>query len=128
MYGMSLGASNDDDDDDDHSGLTRSVRLGNKVSYLRFELTDFDRRRCSSRRTKFASSELSDSNQVCSLFFPFQIDDHRRRILLRIGIKLLGFKDLDQLAIEDNVIHSMFIYPDESVRVPLYFCFLLIES
>jgi hypothetical protein len=31
------------------------------------------------------------------------------------GIKLLGFKDLDQLAIEDSVKHSMFIYPDESV-------------
>jgi hypothetical protein len=31
------------------------------------------------------------------------------------GIKLLGFKDLDQLTIEDSVKHSFFIYPDESV-------------
>jgi hypothetical protein len=37
------------------------------------------------------------------------------KLINRTGIKLLGFKDLDQLAIEDNVKHSMFIYPDESV-------------
>jgi ATP-dependent DNA helicase 2 subunit 1 len=39
-----------------------------------------------------------------------------RMLINRTGIKLLGFKDLDQLAIEDNVKHSMFIYPDETVR------------
>jgi len=37
-----------------------------------------------------------------------------RTLGLEPGIKLLGFKDLDQLAIEDSVKHSMFIYPDET--------------
>jgi ATP-dependent DNA helicase 2 subunit 1 len=32
------------------------------------------------------------------------------------GIKLLGFKDRSELAFEDNVKHSQFIYPDEAVR------------
>ncbi|KAF8963093.1 SPOC like C-terminal domain-containing protein [Flammula alnicola] len=32
---------------------------------------------------------------------------------LEPGIKLLGFKDRDQLEFEDNVKHSQFIYPDE---------------
>lgn len=36
-----------------------------------------------------------------------------------IGIKLLGFKDPIELAFEDNVKHSVFIYPDESVRLLL---------
>lgn len=33
------------------------------------------------------------------------------------GIKLLGFKDTKELAFEDNVKHSLFIYPDELVRL-----------
>lgn len=32
------------------------------------------------------------------------------------GIKLLGFKDASELAIEDNIKHSTFIYPDEQVQ------------
>jgi hypothetical protein len=36
-----------------------------------------------------------------------------------IGIKLLGFKDPEELAFEDNVKHSVFIYPDELVRLLL---------
>ena len=32
------------------------------------------------------------------------------------GIKLLGFKSRKDLAFEDNVKHSTFIYPDEMVR------------
>lgn len=31
------------------------------------------------------------------------------------GIKLLGFKDRDELAFEDSIKHSLFIYPDELV-------------
>ncbi|ETW82733.1 hypothetical protein HETIRDRAFT_157084 [Heterobasidion irregulare TC 32-1] len=36
-----------------------------------------------------------------------------RTLGLEPGIKLLGFKDRDDLAFEDNVRHSTFIYPDE---------------
>lgn len=36
--------------------------------------------------------------------------------LLILGIKLLGFKDRSELRFEDNVKHSLFIYPDEMVR------------
>jgi ATP-dependent DNA helicase 2 subunit 1 len=32
---------------------------------------------------------------------------------LEPGIKLLGFKDRSDLAFEDNIRHSLFIYPDE---------------
>ena len=33
-----------------------------------------------------------------------------------LGIKLLGFKSRKELAFEDNIKHSVFIYPDEMVR------------
>ncbi|KAG1822093.1 SPOC like C-terminal domain-containing protein [Suillus variegatus] len=36
-----------------------------------------------------------------------------RTLDLEPGIKLLGFKDRTELAFEDNVKHSVFIYPDE---------------
>ncbi|KAI0763322.1 ku70-like protein [Trametes elegans] len=36
-----------------------------------------------------------------------------RTLGLEPGIKLLGFKDRSELAFEDNVKHSVFIYPDE---------------
>lgn len=36
-----------------------------------------------------------------------------RTLDLEPGIKLLGFKDPEELAFEDNVKHSVFIYPDE---------------
>ena len=36
----------------------------------------------------------------------------------RPGIKLLGFKSRKDLAFEDNIKHSLFIYPDEMVRSP----------
>ncbi|KAF9048932.1 SPOC like C-terminal domain-containing protein [Panaeolus papilionaceus] len=36
-----------------------------------------------------------------------------RTLGLEPGIKLLGFKDRDELRIEDNVKHSQFIFPDE---------------
>ncbi|KAF8224427.1 Ku DNA-binding complex, Ku70 subunit [Tricholoma matsutake] len=36
-----------------------------------------------------------------------------RTLGLEPGIKLLGFKDQKELAFEDNIKHSMFIYPDE---------------
>jgi ATP-dependent DNA helicase 2 subunit 1 len=38
-----------------------------------------------------------------------------RTLDLEPGIKLLGFKDLSELAFEDNVRHSFFIYPDEGM-------------
>ena len=36
-----------------------------------------------------------------------------RTLDLEPGIKLLGFKDRSELTFEDNVRHSLFIYPDE---------------
>lgn len=36
-----------------------------------------------------------------------------------LGIKLLGFKDASELAIEDNIKHATFIYPDEQVYIVL---------
>lgn len=39
-----------------------------------------------------------------------------RTLGLRPGIKLLGFKDSTELRIEDNVKHSIFIFPNEQVR------------
>ncbi|KAI0294877.1 SPOC like C-terminal domain-containing protein [Multifurca ochricompacta] len=36
-----------------------------------------------------------------------------RTLGLEPGLKLLGFKDRSELAFEDNVRHSLFIYPDE---------------
>ncbi|KAH9847820.1 ku70-like protein [Lenzites betulinus] len=36
-----------------------------------------------------------------------------RTLGLEPGIKLLGFKDRSELAFEDNVKHSIFVYPDE---------------
>lgn len=38
-----------------------------------------------------------------------------RTLGLKPGVKLLGFKDEQELAIEDNIKHAYFIYPDESV-------------
>ena len=40
-----------------------------------------------------------------------------RTLGLEPGIKLLGFKNRDDLAFEDNVRHSTFIYPDEMVSL-----------
>ena len=38
------------------------------------------------------------------------------RSFISVVIKFLGFKDKSELAFEDNVKHSFFIYPDEMVR------------
>ena len=38
----------------------------------------------------------------------------------KAGLKLLGFKDSSELAFEDNIKHSFFIYPDELVRLFFY--------
>jgi len=37
-----------------------------------------------------------------------------RNLGLDPGIKLLGFKDRSEIALEDNVKHSLFLYPDET--------------
>lgn len=36
------------------------------------------------------------------------------------GLKLLGFKNRKELVFEDNIKHSMFIYPDEMVGTSLF--------
>ena len=40
-----------------------------------------------------------------------------RDVFAGAAIKLLGFKDESELAFEDNVKHSFFLYPDEMVRL-----------
>lgn len=42
----------------------------------------------------------------------------QRSLYSHAEIKLLGFKDRKELAFEDNVKHSYFIYPDEMVWRP----------
>ena len=42
-----------------------------------------------------------------------------RTLGLEPGLKLLGFKDRSEIAFEDNVKHSIFIYPDEQVNAVL---------
>jgi hypothetical protein len=37
-----------------------------------------------------------------------------------VGLKLLGFKDNTELAFEDNIKHSIFIYPDEMVGLVFF--------
>ncbi|KIY53908.1 Ku DNA-binding complex, Ku70 subunit [Fistulina hepatica ATCC 64428] len=46
-------------------------------------------------------------------FFTAEEMRQLRTLGLEPGIKLLGFKDRDQLQFEDNIKHSHFIYPDE---------------
>ena len=53
----------------------------------------------------FLSRMLSSARYICS---------HARLFL--VVIKFLGFKDKSELAFEDNVRHSFFIYPDEMVH------------
>ncbi|KAF8573937.1 SPOC domain-like protein [Ramaria rubella] len=57
---------------------------------------------------------LSKSTGVKSRVF-FSADEVKsfRTLDLQPGLKLLGFKDSTELAFEDNVKHSIFIYPDE---------------
>ena len=52
------------------------------------------------------------------MFFTAEEVRSFRTLGLSPGLKLLGFKDETELAIEDNVRHSLFIYPDEQVRQP----------
>ena len=44
------------------------------------------------------------------------ICSHVHAHLFLVVIKFLGFKDESELAFEDNVKHSFFIYPDEMVH------------
>ncbi|KAH7884884.1 SPOC like C-terminal domain-containing protein [Phlebopus sp. FC_14] len=63
-----------------------------------------------------AEEELSSTRTVRAGQRPFYTPDEIqsfRTLDLEPGLKLLGFKDKDELAFEDNVKHSLFIYPDE---------------
>ena len=69
---------------------------------------------CSTPQKRFARSGRSASSQVRLV-----------RAMARAfssphgpGIKLLGFKRRKDLAFEDNIKHSTFIYPDEMVSLP----------
>lgn len=52
---------------------------------------------------------------MTQVFFTAEEIKTFRTLGLQPGIKLLGFKDVTELAIEDNIRHSTFIYPDEQV-------------
>ncbi|KZT40467.1 Ku DNA-binding complex, Ku70 subunit [Sistotremastrum suecicum HHB10207 ss-3] len=53
------------------------------------------------------------ANPRSKVFYTAEEVKELRTMGMQPQIKLLGFKDLDQLATEDNVKHSMFMYPDE---------------
>ncbi|TDL25552.1 Ku DNA-binding complex, Ku70 subunit [Rickenella mellea] len=59
----------------------------------------------------FGSRVVPTRNKV---FFTAEEVQSFRTLGLEPGIKLLGFKDLSELAFEDNTRHSTFIYPDET--------------
>ncbi|KAG5352384.1 hypothetical protein C0989_002575 [Termitomyces sp. Mn162] len=102
LYGTSLGetvAVEDDEDEDDSriEGMIREVPIGKRVT----------------------SSILIIYREWLTEIQPFYTaEDIRsfRTMNLEPGIKLLGFKDCSELAFEDNIKHSHFIYPDEMVR------------
>jgi ATP-dependent DNA helicase 2 subunit 1 len=118
VYGMALGAapveSVSDDEGEGGDTVCRAVPLGKRVCVLgslALLLTS-----CSHFIPQMRSglSAHWTLNQVCRDYQPQSCFSHKP-----IGIKLLGFKDRTELAFEDNVKHSVFIYPDELVRLLL---------
>ncbi|KAF8071492.1 SPOC like C-terminal domain-containing protein [Lyophyllum atratum] len=83
VYGMSLGATAGAADDEDEDESSKG---------------DSNARIVKSGRQPFYTAEDIRSFRTMGL---------------EPGIKLLGFKDRDQLVFEDNIKHSQFIYPDE---------------
>lgn len=116
IYGAGQGTSTNTDEDED-SGLgfgVKTAKPGQRVSSWQLNV----------------GAMLT----VCSHFTPlkrFVRSEHWALNLVRhvagwetdladdsilSGLKLLGFKDKEELRFEDNVKHSQFIYPDEMVR------------
>ncbi|KAI0353683.1 ku70-like protein [Trametes cingulata] len=83
LYGMDLGAPSADADGEDAQDAADSG--------------------VGSRAVQLGSKVFYTADEVRSF----------RTLGLEPGIKLLGFKDRSELAFEDNVKHSVFIYPDE---------------
>ncbi|KAG6865389.1 hypothetical protein C0991_002970 [Blastosporella zonata] len=100
LYGMSLGetTSAGDDEDEDESkdeGIVREVPVGKRPFYTADDIRSF------------RTMGLEPGNPyVMSLGFLSHASS---------GIKLLGFKDRGELAFEDSIKHSHFIYPDEMI-------------
>ena len=115
-YGPELGASakGDEDEEDEPtvSGL-RMVKSGSRVSsrnpfWRLITPPSLDSPFIQQKKSGLSAPWIL--NQVDGVFiFSF------RFLNLYLGIKLLGFKPRSELAFEDNVKHSMFIYPDEIV-------------
>ncbi|PVG04448.1 Ku DNA-binding complex, Ku70 subunit [Serendipita vermifera] len=62
--------------------------------------------------TRNAEDQVAQYSQIY-----YTADDVRnfRTLGMEPGIKILGFKDADTLAFEDNIKHSYFIYPNDSI-------------
>ncbi|KAG6829004.1 hypothetical protein H0H92_005981 [Tricholoma furcatifolium] len=94
LYGMSLGesaaaADEEEEDDSKAEGIVREVPPFYTADDIRsFRNMGLEPGKVSAFRTGPSSHSYS-------------------------GIKLLGFKDRSELAFEDNIKHSQFIYPDE---------------
>ena len=66
------------------------------------------------RYEKYKRYNLSPSFLSMQVFYTSEEVRSFRTLGLKPGIKLLGFKDESEFAIEDNIKHAYFIYPDES--------------
>lgn len=103
---MELGASiaeGADESEEAKSAVmgTRSVPLSSRVFYTSDEVRSF---RTLGLEPGTYKSLLCDR------------DGPDIQLTAWLGIKLLGFKSRKELAFEDNIKHSFFIYPDEMVR------------
>ncbi|CCL99933.1 uncharacterized protein FIBRA_01958 [Fibroporia radiculosa] len=79
------------------------LQLGATVAAEEAEVASDDEGGTSARVVSLNSRVFYTADEVRSF----------RNMGLDPGIKLLGFKDRSELAFEDNVKHSLFIYPDE---------------
>ncbi|KZT06069.1 ku70-like protein [Laetiporus sulphureus 93-53] len=103
LYGMELGAVaaiEEAQEESDREGMlgTRVIAANSRVFYTADELRSF--RTMGLDPSKIAHPPTVSAVRLCCLM-PIA------------AIRLLGFKDQSELAFEDNVKHSLFIYPDE---------------
>ena len=129
VYGMSLGATAADAEDEDGEGAGVGIRLvpvGKRVSRFKFLFIGKSLLVLTVRIKPFFTAEdvrafrtlgLGPSTSFTHFLGPVPAIYWLTGSYL--AIKLLGFKDQSELAFEDNIKHSFFIYPDEIVRSSL---------
>jgi ATP-dependent DNA helicase 2 subunit 1 len=67
------------------------------------------------RSVPSASFHILTWSTFTQVFYTAEEVRSLRTLGLEPGLKLLGFKDRSELAFEDNVRHSSFVYPDEDM-------------